>query len=96
MTENGSGCATSSADERAVAAEGRADGLQLAMIGMMRVISGGQTGKDAYQTVAEYLQAQAKGQESLFNLPGLAGLRAQATHFQLNYLAGVFSHKPDK
>jgi hypothetical protein len=85
MTENEArGYSMKNADEKADAALGRAEALMIVVVHMMRAISAGRTGEDAYRVLAEGLEADA---ENFKNVPMV---QQQATLMQLEMLAKTF------
>lgn len=70
------------------ALNGRAQAFEIAILQMMRVISQGLTGEDAYQHLARGLRADA---ENLKMMPGDMG---KAGHYQLTMLASVCEQPP--
>lgn len=87
MSDGSMGYFASTTEERAMAAEGRADALQAALIVMMRVISQGLQGQDAYDAASADLKAEAE------QYKGMSELRFKAQHMQLEFLASVFAQK---
>lgn len=88
VENDGAGYVVTSPEEHGIAADGKVQGLEIALIHMMRVISHGLQGEEAYQFLARGLRADAE------NFKRIPGLYAKAAHFQLDSLAGIFSQSP--
>lgn len=89
MTDQATGYSTSSPQEGVEALQGRVQALEIALIQMMRIITQGKTGEDAYQTLATGLRADAR------NVEAIPTLTMKAAHTELLFLAGVFGQPPE-
>lgn len=78
----------STTEDYAQASAGQIRALEIALVQMMRVISQGLKGEEAYEHIARGLRADA---ESLKMMPGLQG---KAFRSQLNSLASTFEQPP--
>ena len=84
MIEEGKGINLNSLE----ASQGRILGLEIAVIQMMRVISQGLQGEDAYQHLSRGLRADAE------NLHAAPGELSKAAESELTYLASIFEQQP--
>lgn len=88
MSDENAGYSAVGFDQQLQAAEGKIDAHRTALIQIMRIISAGRTGEDAYQGLATGLRADAQ------MLSGSSNVRFQAAHLELTFLAGVFEQPP--
>ena len=85
MTENeGSGYAMTNADDKAEVALGRAEALRIVILHMMRAISAGRTGEEAYRVASEGIEADVASYK------GLPTLQHKALVMELTMLAATF------
>lgn len=88
MSDAFSGYGTGSQAEQIEALQGHVRALEITLIQMMRVISRGQQGEEAYQALAQGLLADANVHKPL------PLLSSKATAFHLHHLSQVFGQSP--
>lgn len=88
MSDEGFSMIASTPEEHIQLLQGRIHGLEVALIGVMRVVTSDVRGEPAYQALAQLLQLEANTWKAA---PGKIG---EGASFQLAHLAGVFAQPP--